>query len=828
MPQTSPNPTRTSAGSVYLGTALIAFSMLALQIALTRLLSVTSWYHLAFFAVSTAMLGMTAGATTVYLRPLWFTEDRVITTIAGACLATAMAIPLSLILVCLLPLTFTRSLMTLISLLVTTISCSFPFYCSGIAVTAVLTKLRLPIGKLYASDLIGASFGCLFVLVGLEALDAPSLILLCGAISALAGFCFARVSGKKTMGQSALWIFALLCMLSIGNSWTIYGIRPYIVKGNVEQLGRRYIERWNSFSRVVVEKEAMGTPQLWGASPIAPIKVHRLYYLMSIDGSAETSLRRFSPEELAHLKYDITNLAYYLRQQGGACIIGVGGGRDIQSAILFGHERIVGIDVNSIFINLLQREFRDYAGVANRNGVKLYVDEARSFLSRNTDQYSIIQMSLVDTWAATGAGAFSFSENGLYTVEAWQVFINRLADDGIFTVSRWYNNANINETARIISLAVAALLKTGISEPSQHIVVATVDRLSTLLISKRPFTEQDIAKLRKVVGDLQYDLIISPDEEPRVADLYEIISARSNSALRRAVRNKKLNYEPPTDEKPYFFNMLRLRHISEVVHAGSGVLKGNLIASITLFGLILSLMVIALATIVVPLKIAAPFSDKELRPVKFWCGALYFSLIGAGFMFVEIALIQRLSIFLGHPVYALGILLFTIILSSGLGSYFSESLPLTRVPWLFVFPLLTALVIAVMPKVLAIIVSGMITSSMSSKIVVSIVTIFPLGIVMGFFFPTGMRLVKSTVGNQTPWYWALNGIFSVLASALAVFFSIYFGVSINFYIAATCYAFLLLCLPLMKRFELSLQANEDQPPTEEIDEIITYSTKESS
>ena len=799
MQRSNPHSRYASAWNVYLGTALIAFSMLALQVALTRLLSVTSWYHLAFFAVSTAMLGMTAGATTVYLRPRWFSDDRIIASITAACLGSAIAIPLSLLLICLLPLTQSPSIMALVSLLLTTIACSFPYYCSGIAIAIILTKLQLPIGKLYASDLIGASFGCLFVLGGLEILDAPSLILLCGAISALAAFCFARSNGKINTRRSALWMFVLLCMLSIGNSLTIYGIRPFVVKGHVEPLGRRLIERWNSFSRVVVEKEFKGEPQYWAASPFAPLNGPIAQHVMSIDGSAGTTLRRFnSLDDIAHLKYDSPNLAYYLRPRGGACIIGVGGGRDIQSAILFGHEKIIGIDVNPIFINLLQREFRDFAGVAQRDGVELYVDEARSLLSRKPDQYSIIQMSLVDTWAATGAGAFSLSENGLYTVEAWQVFINRLADDGIFTVSRWHNTANLGEIGRLVSLAVASLLKADIPNPSRHIAIATTGGLSTLLLSKQPFTKQDIATLKRVASNLRFDLVIVPDEIPRDAVLRGILSAHSEGALRRAINNKNLNYEPPTDENPYFFNMLRLQHIGEAFHAGSGVVQGNLIASITLCGLILSLVVIALVTIVIPLKIAAPLSGKELSPVEFWSGALYFSLIGAGFMFVEIALIQRLSIFLGHPVYALGILLFTIVLSSGIGSYLSESLPLTRVPWMFAYPLLTSLLITAMPKVLTAVVTSMITFPMTSKIVVSIVVIFPLGIFMGFFFPTGMRLVKSVTASETPWYWALNGIFGVLASALAVFFSIYFGISTNFYIAAACYTTILVSLYVMK------------------------------
>ena len=175
-----------------------------------------------------------------------------------------------------------------------------------------------------------------------------------------------------------------------------------------------------------------------------------------------------------------------------------------------------------------------------------------------------------------------------------------------------------------------------------------------------------------------------------------------------------------------------------------------------------------------------------------WPGALYFSLIGAGFMFVEIGLIQRLSVFLSNPVFALGILLFTIIASTGIGSYLSEHLPLTRSPWIFVYPIIMALAIIGMRYAMPVLLSSMITSAIIYKVIASIMVISPLGVLMGFFFPTGMRLVRSANAPETPWYWSLNGIFSVLSSALAVFISIYISISTNFYIAAVCYAALLI------------------------------------
>jgi spermidine synthase len=782
---------------IYLGTFLIAFTTLALEVTLSRLLSVITWYHLAFFAISTAMLGMTAGATTVYLKPHWFTRDKLADSIAGACLGYALVVPAALIVLCTiaLPVDLESSLMSLLAVIMATMACSLPFYFSGIAVTTVLTKSDLPIGKLYASDLIGASLGCLFVLAGLGVFDAPSLILLCGSLGALSSLIFARHSRSFRLRRLTLVTLVVLMLWAPFNSFVSRGIRPRVVKGKIQRTTRLYLEKWNSFSRVDVYKQSIGEPQYWGKSPRAPEDIEAIQHRMRIDGGAATVIRKFSStEDIDHLRYDVTNIAYFLRPRGGACIIGVGGGRDIQSAILFGHERIVGLDVNPIFIDLLKNNFREFAGIADRKNVSLVVDEARSFLTRTKETYSIIQMSLIDTWAATGAGAFSLSENALYTVDAWEIFIDRLSEDGIFTVSRWYNPQNLGETGRVVSLAVASLLRRGVTHPADHIAMVTTGRISTLLLSKRPFSARDIAVLKRVSSDLEYGIAILPAAVPLDETLRDIVSAGSLEGLKAAIADKTLNYEPPTDENPYFFNMLRLDRLAPAFSAEPGVLRGNLVATRTLARLIVALLLITLATIVVPLVTRARAARPAGGSQVFWSGALYFSLIGAGFMFVEIALIQRLSVFLTHPVYALGVLLFTMIASTGVGSYLSEYLPLTRRPWVFLYPIAAAVAVLVTPVILPMWLSYLTTSGMLVKIVASIIVISPLGLILGLFFPTGMRLTSKVSAGETPWFWALNGIFGVSCSALAVFFSIYFGTSTNFYIAAVCYAAVLLSL----------------------------------
>ena len=775
--------------AVYTGLFLIALASLAIQIILVRLLSVITWYHLAFFSISIAMLGMTAGAIQVYVQKERFDGENKIEAITRACLRFALSIPASLIILCVLPIGFYKSVLSLIVIFVATLICAWPFYYAGLVITTVLTRFNAPIGRLYASDLTGASAGCLIVLGGLELVDAPSLMLWCSSIGALAGACFARSRSVRRYIALALLFFVLGTL----NAQTPYGVRPMFVKEKFQRLSEQILERWNSFSRVVVYRQQFLPPQLWGGSPVARGE-NIFFHGMTIDGAAGTAIRSFdSPKDIEHLRYDITNVGYYLNRQGKACIIGVGGGKDIQSALFFGHDAVLGIEVNPIFVDLLQNEFREFAGLANRDDVTFVVDDARSFLSQSREQFSVIQMALIDTWAATGAGAFSLSENALYTVEAWQTFLSRLSEGGIFTVSRWYSAEHIGETGRVLSLGVESLLRLKVKKPADHMALITIGNVSTLLICQQPLSEADINRLRQVCEALQYQIVHVPNGLPTEPILRQILSAQSSDQLAEAVAHAELDYSPPTDDNPYFFNMLKLNHLDTALRGQEGVLSGNLRALATLLVLLIVLGVLTVATIGVPLWLAhRPTTLMQTR--GFWFGALYFSLIGSAFMFVEIALIQRLNVFTGHPIYSLGILLFTLIASTGMGSFISDHLPLTRRPWVYVFPIITAVGVVALNTILHYLLSHMMAEDTATKILMSVLVIFPVGMLMGLFFPTGMRLVQSSYEDETPWFWALNGIMGVLCSALAVFVSIIFGISTNFYIAAVAYAFVLWCV----------------------------------
>ncbi|MBN1901599.1 hypothetical protein JW926_09785, partial [Candidatus Sumerlaeota bacterium] len=632
------------------------------------------------------------------------------------------------------------------------------------------------------------------------AFDAPSLILLCSASAALAGVFFSRRISPNPYHKSFIALMALFVLFAILNSSSMRGIRPVIIKGNRFEPAHKYLsEYWNSFSRVTVYPKSHHMPHYWGASPIAPT-TGLDHYDVTIDGEAGTVMCSFkSMEEIDHLRYDLVNMAHHIASPGNACIIGVGAGRDVQCAILFGHKHITGLEINPIFINLLKGEFRDFARIADRPDVKLVKAEARSYLSSVSEKYSIIQMSLVDTWAATGAGAFSLSENSLYTLEAWDVFLDRLSDEGIFTVSRWHSPEHIGETGRLISLAAGSLLHDNVSNPSNHIAVVTTRFISNLMVKKSPFTKEEIERLSQACRDYQFEILVMPGNPPEDVLLGSILAASSYEQLLEVTNRAKLNCSPTTDESPYFFNMLRLRNIREGLKYSQGVIKGNVTAALTLSGLLVALLILTVLTIIIPLALRKREPQASPNPRTLWLGAFYFSLIGAAFMFLEIALIQRLAILLSHPIYAFGILLFSIIASAGIGSFLSDRIRLRKGILIYALPGVMAVSILIIRFLLSGLLKHIVTASFLSKTIVSVGIIIPLGIIMGMFFPIGMRLAKSVCHSDAPWYWALNGIFGVLCSALAVFVSIYAGISINFYIASSCYALTIIPLYVLRR-----------------------------
>ncbi|MES2253763.1 MAG: hypothetical protein V4559_01835 [Pseudomonadota bacterium] len=806
MPRT---PLPNGAFSFLFGVFLICMCGLMLQIVETRVMSVIAFYHMAFFAISMAMLGMTAGSLLVYFKPRLFPRECLFDNLAWVSSAFAVAVILSALALATTVVgtgkinTYAMTALIWLKLIGILLP---PYVLAGMAISLALTRSAVPVGVVYGTDLLGAASGCLVVLLLLSFADAISLLFGIAAFGALAAFCFQRARRASGGNESVVPIsrlghgrwpmvlsvaFGLLALINAGLQPTSPGsARDGIVllssKGKLE-LKSPALVRWNTYSRIMVENPVTMAPFLWSASPVTPPSRISQRWL-DIDGDAGTSMAKFSgdPKEIDFLQYDITNIAYTIRHQGRSAVIGVGGGRDMMSAYYFGFRDVTGVELNTIFVDLLKRDYRDYNQLLNLPGVKLHVDEARSWFARTDEHFDLIEMSLVDTWASTGAGAYSLSENGLYTQQGWRHFLRALSPTGVFTVSRWYHPNDVAEAGRLLTLAAAALRDQGVDKPADHIFMAGSDHLATLIVGKSAFTPDELAQLRAKVDKLQFKVLVSPDQTDRSGILDQLVAARTPQALSAISKERHLDLSVTTDDRPFFFNQLNPFDPASVRFAmgnRGGVAHGNLLAAATLLMLMFFSLLLVLFIMIFPALPSVRQTDKSLA----LSGTLYFMLIGVGFMFVEIGLIQRLSTFLGHPVYGLAIGLFGIILATGIGSLVSEYVRLDSTAKIFAWAGLLAVYLVALPLWFPALVMEFEGQSLLVRALMALSAILPSGILMGFGFPAGMRLVNAIDRQPTPWFWAVNGASGVLAASATVMISMAFSINTSLWLGGACY-----------------------------------------
>jgi hypothetical protein len=488
---------------------------------------------------------------------------------------------------------------------------------------------------------------------------------------------------------------------------------------------------------------------------------------------------------LDFLRYDVTNLGHHLRPHGRALVVGVGGGRDVLAGLTFGKDAVVGVEINDQILDALTHRFGDFTGHIDRDpAVRLVNDEARSYIARTDERFDLIQISLIDTWAATAAGAFTFTENALYTVEAWRTFLSRLTPTGVLSVSRWYYGDIPAETYRLVSLAAEALRQQGITDPRRHILLGALtaplggNGVGTILVSPSPFSDADVAHFTQVNRDMAFATLLTPSAaaDPMLAALAD------SAALPRAVADVPFDLSPPTDDRPFFFHMLRWRSLFNPVLWAHGATAFNVQAVFLLATLLLVTAGLTALCIIGPLWLTTRRETLRGAPPFF----VFFGAIGVGFMLIEISQMQRLNVFLGHPTYGLSAALFSLLLSSGLGSL-TTGWAAERVSARVRLLCLLAVLIA-FGGLTPLVVRGFAAAATPLRIAAAVAMLAPLGFCMGMAFPLGMELAARRTPALAPWLWGINGATSVCASVIALVIALTWGIAASFWTGFACYA----------------------------------------
>jgi spermidine synthase len=778
--------------TVLAGLGLTSFAALLLELALTRLFSVVLFYHFAFLAISIALLGLGAGGVFAYL--LKARLARVLTRPLAACLCMVNAVLVLLVLEVVLhvPVALTVTGENFLHLSVLYVSAALPFFLTGLLFSVVFARETWRVSRLYGADLIGGAMACLAVVPLLNWIGGPNTILAAAVVMATAAMVWAASSRARKAAGGVVVLFVVLIAANHSNQW----IDVIYAKGVFRDPDWMEFARWNALSRVEVDRQ--------GQAKAIVIDADAQTYIMNCD------LAHWYGSEWEHnLMSAPPALANVLRPHGEFAIIGPGGGVDVLRAVANGSPSVTGIEINPIIADTIMRgRYADYAlHLYERPEVHIHVNDGRSYLRSTPQQFDVVQMTLVDTWASTAAGAFALSENNLYTVEAFREYFQHLKPGGMIAITRWEFHEP-REALRVVAVAMEALHSLGVANPARNFIVASQGALDedgipvVVLAKKTAFTAEEESAVQNHFDQYEeLDALYLPSQPAATQaghnPFADLIASNDPYSF---AKNYPYNVAPVSDNAPFFFFTLKAGQI-----LGQQGLQNGIDWKVNLGVLVLILvLVISVAAVLSFLILPLALQTGRQSPLPL----LYFVAVGLGYILVEIAFIQRFVLFLGHPTYALTVVIFLLMLSSGAGSLTSRRwLPRTEMAWLPLILVIGALIANVffLPHLL----TAWVGLRFEYRLVISALLLAPLGFVMGMPFPTGLRALgagpvldvpsgATGADNAVEWAWAMNAAASVLGSVLAMVIAIQFGLNVTLACGVAAYLLALLLLPALR------------------------------
>jgi hypothetical protein len=784
---------------------LASFSTIALSLLLTRVLSVTMYYHFAFMVISIAMLGLSISGVSIYLLPRFFRDRRAPLLAAGFMLLFALLSLWMLKSAIDNPISLTRWRENLGRLGSLYLSSALTMLSSGFAISLAIGSAKERIGQVYAFDLVGAALGCVFVIPTVSAFGGPGALIAASGTGALSAALFALSAGDLAprpvrLGMGGLGVAAAVVLFALAAGET--DAQRFGAARNPDKfLGRRPVlfEKWNSFSQITVAPAGMEDHRWIFIDADAATRL----WSGSIAKNGYSAPRRFGEVRVA-------SLVYALRHDRTALIIGPGGGTDVISALHHGVPKVVGVEVNPIIVNdIVKGQYAAYAGDLYRDPrVTVVVDEGRSYIRRSGELYGSIQATLVDTWAASSSGAFTLSENNIYTVEAFSEFLDRLAPGGIIAVTRWYDARQPKEFLRLMAVARQALRRRGVppAEIHRHFIMATdLERRGTLLLNRDPFTATEVQTLADKATEGKLRLLFAPHRPtgPQAGSADKLV-AHEDAFLASFLRTPdaagflaRLPYDASavTDDRPFFFYNLRPADLLSIVTRLTSIEINNLGVAI-LLALLLASIVLTALLVVLPLII---FERKALRneSVRKLRVLGFFLSLGLGFILVEIGFMQTFVLFLGHPIYALSVVLASLLGASGFGSALSgrSTARFGLAGHVRLAVLTLAAILLVYAFALTPLFHLLLGAPLPVRIAISVVLVFVPGLLMGTLLPSGVRIANQLGAGTVSWAWGLNGAASVVGSILAMALAMNVGFTLALLVGVGVYALGMLLFP---------------------------------
>jgi hypothetical protein len=807
---------------------MLSLSVLLLELTLTRIFSIILWYDYAFMVISIAFFGLGIGSLLVHILKDKLKREKMPAKILQSTIAFAISIPIFLFIIGhIIP--SNTSFIYIFYL-----ASSIPFFFAGISMAMIYLNMPNEISKLYFIDLVGAGAATLVLDPIMQVLGAESVLLSAALLivgpSVIAAFIFIPstkndkierrintlvIENKvKIYGIVIIGVSAVLLAVNINSN--VFAIQPGISKGLYYQLAKpsefqHLSTQWNSFSRIDVTKQI----HHYNSTDARAINDNsdntgrsRALASIIIDADADTPVFKWNGSlvDIAWLKRYMDYLPYELSKVNDTLVIGSGGGEDMLIALAGGSRNITAVELNPLIISNA-KQFGKLAGnLYERKDVNLSIDDGRRFISSSNSKYDVIMIKLVDSWAAQLAGGYALSENYLYTVEAFRQYLQHLdQDNGMLVMVRW----NI-ELPRLIPLAVESLRQeeTGksIREISRQILVVE-DRPGLyfgandertiypvlVILKNRPFTDSEISLVKDRATESNAKVIVLPGAYSQ-PPYDRLLFGTSYSAqqqqqqqlqLPQAQKQKDnnnmktiLELKPPTDDSPFYFAREKIPYQMVI-----------LMVTVLSVSTALALLLIYYSRI----------NNIHLASSSLsWLYIIYVIFIGLGFMFLEITFIQKFLLLLGTPIMALTVILFSILLSSGIGAYLSGRLfRVNPSKAIFVsIPILIA-IIAIYYNFLQEIINSNIALELQYRIALTFALLSPAGILMGFQFPSIARMASSHSQQQQQQgqehreditlLWGVNVIASVIGTVLTAISSMIIGFSGNLLVGAGLY-----------------------------------------
>jgi hypothetical protein len=715
---------------------LITLSGLIFEVGLTRIYSATIWYHFTFVAVSVALLGWGLGGLAVHVRKQRG-HPPTLEQAARLVLIYAASIPICLWLIVLFPFSPERLALYFLAPLV-------PFFAAGMALSTVFDLRRSQAGSLYFADLVGASLGAVSVVILLQWLGGETALVV-AALAPVAAAMLLSSSRGVAMASASTGVVLLVVAVSIQTGGALR-----VTPGTLKAMQRHMADTpgtqvtqtgWNAYSRIDAV-EGFPAPYL-----------ARMY----IDSDAWTNVLEWDGrlESVTGLRDWYRALPFRFTPGAETLVIGPGGGSDVLVALASGSRRVTAVEMNPLMIQFVRHYGAKAGNLYDRPDVDVVLSEGRSFISRTDRRFDVILLGFVDSWASVASGGLSLSENYLYTTQAFRDYYDHLTPDGSLAILRWSV-----DIPRLVANAVALL---GAEAASQRIV-ALLEQAGTpenpgqmiFMLRKRAFTEAETAEIMANWTLARPVIVPGRYAAPEFADLLSGRVSLDEWAARSPVRS-----DPVYDDSPFYFATTRPFGIPRRMVNGLAALLVPVVLGLLLF-----------------VALGRP-AGQPGAPYR--ASVLYFACLGFGFIAVELALLQHLTLLLGHPIFTLSVLLFTLLAAGGLGSAMSARIR-GRDACLVVAALGVAYAFG-LPSL----VTALLPLDLAARIAVAVALIAPLGIAMGIPFPRGLSRAGRGSLPAPPFFWGLNGTMSVIGSISTVVIALTFGFRVAMLAGAACY-----------------------------------------